>query len=196
MDEHPQSTSQTNSSLMANLHDGSAAAWDEFVAKYTRLIHGHCRKFHLQEADTDDLTQEVLIRLIAGFQSFEYDREKGKFRGWLHKTTGFVIKDFWRKRGRNPFSVGGGDAGGGLADTPSDEHFVDELVETMLYAQAESSVLAEVPAWHKEAYLLSQQGKTPEEVAPLLKQEVGTVSVALWRIARRIEGAMKELSGA
>ncbi len=195
MDEHSQSTSQTNSSLMANLHDGSAAAWDEFVAKYTRLIHGHCRKYRLQEADTDDLTQEVLIRLLTGFQTFEYDREKGKFRGWLRKTTGFVIKDFWRKRGRSPFPVGG-DSGNGLADTPSDEHFVDELVETMLYAQAESSVLADVPAWHREAYFLSQQGKTPEEVAPLLQQEVGTVSVALWRIARRIEGVMKELSGA
>ena len=195
MDEHSHSTFRTNSRLMANLHDGSAAAWDEFVAKYTRLIHHHCRKHHLPEADIPELTQEVLIRLFVAFQTFEYDREKGKFRGFLHKTTEFAIKDFWRKRGRQPRAIGGDGPPGGWTDTPSNERFIDDLVEALQYADVESMVLDDVLPWQKDAYLLWRQGAPDEAIADCLEQKVGTVRVARLRIVRRIENELKEQNG-
>ncbi len=195
MDDLSKSIFHTDSRMMHDLHQGGGdMVWGRFVAKYTPLIHRYCCKNRLQEADTEDLTQAVFIRLLRVFERFQYDRQTGKFRDFLRQTTRFVIQDFWRKRSRRPPAVGGAEAGGGCEERPSNEDFVDELVEKMLYAQAESSVLADVTPWHREAYQLSQQGKTPEEIAALLKQEVGTVKIAVWRIARKIQGVLNDLN--
>jgi RNA polymerase sigma-70 factor (ECF subfamily) len=174
---------------------GDDAVWATFVEKYTPLIYRYCAAHHLQDADTEDLTQAVFIRLFGVLQRFEYDRQKGKFRDFLRQTTRFAIQDFWRNRSRRPSAVGGTETGGGWVERPSNEDFVDELVEKMLYAQAESMAFAGAIAWHCEAYRLSQQGRTPEEIAVPLKQEVGTVKIAVWRIARKIQGVLNDLNG-
>jgi RNA polymerase sigma-70 factor (ECF subfamily) len=181
--------------MMDDLHQGgSDVAWARFVAKYTPLIHHYCCKNHLQDADTEDLTQAVFIRLLGVFQRFEYNRREGKFRDFLRQTARFVIQDFWRNRSHRPPAVGSAEAGGGCGERPSNEDFVDELVEKMLYAQAESTVFAGAVPWHCEAYRLSQQGKMSEEIATLLKQEIGTVKIAVWRIVRKIQNALSDLN--
>ena len=62
MDESP----ATRRSLIVKLRDpADTAAWHEFVANYGPLVYGLARRKGLQDADANDLCQEV-FRAVAG----------------------------------------------------------------------------------------------------------------------------------
>src|SRR5437868_2059722 len=62
------------------------AAWGEFVDRYGPRIYAWCRRWHLQEADAQDVTQAVLVRLAEKISTFDYDPGRS-FRGWLKTLT-------------------------------------------------------------------------------------------------------------
>src|SRR5262249_21773448 len=39
------------------------AGWDEFVERYGRHIYRWCRQWKLQDADAEDVTQDILVKL-------------------------------------------------------------------------------------------------------------------------------------
>ena len=57
--------------------------------------------------------------------------------------------------------------------------FVDELVEKLLYEQAESIVLADAVPWHPKPTSCRNRAKPPKRSPHYLKQEVGTVKIAV-----------------
>ena len=61
------------------------AAWSEFVDHYGPKIMGWCQKWKLQEADAQDVTQNVLLRLAEKLKDFSYDATKS-FRAWLRRS--------------------------------------------------------------------------------------------------------------
>lgn len=74
----------TRQSLLARLR-GSAiepADWQRFLELYTPAILAWCRNYGLQEADAQDVTQEVLLRIARCLPKLEYDPRQ-TFRGWL-----------------------------------------------------------------------------------------------------------------
>jgi DNA-directed RNA polymerase specialized sigma24 family protein len=58
------------------------ATWAEFVDWYGRKICAWCRTWGPQEADAQDVTQEVFLNLSVRLQDFRYD-PRGSFRAWL-----------------------------------------------------------------------------------------------------------------
>src|SRR5436853_119899 len=84
------------------------AAWDRFVERYGPKIYGWCRSWRLQDADAEDVTQDVLLRLARTLRSFAYDPSRS-FRGWLRTVTHNAYADFLAD-GRRPDS-GSGDSG-------------------------------------------------------------------------------------
>src|SRR5262245_18223619 len=91
--------SVTNISLMGRLQQTAAdqGAWGEFVACYGRRIHGWCRQWGLQEADANDVTQTVLLKMLRAMQAFRYDPSQ-RFRGWLKTVTHHAWQDLVRGR--------------------------------------------------------------------------------------------------
>ena len=81
--------------LLARLrHDPSnEAAWDEFVEHYGRHIYRWCRQWRLQDADAEDVTQEILLKLARKLRDFAYDPESS-FRGWLKTVAHHAWRDF------------------------------------------------------------------------------------------------------
>jgi RNA polymerase sigma factor (sigma-70 family) len=76
--------SQTGTTLRALLRDpADPHAWKEFVERYAPRVLAWCRQWNLQPADAQDVTQEVLYRLVRQLRRFPYDPAKGHFRGWL-----------------------------------------------------------------------------------------------------------------
>lgn len=57
------------------------AAWDKFNRLYRSLLVSWAKRQGLQEADAEDLANELLADLKAKLP--HYDRERGKFRAWL-----------------------------------------------------------------------------------------------------------------
>ncbi len=96
-------SSATRKSLLWRVRDLSdRAAWQDFVECYAPRVFAWCLRFRLQDADAADATQIVMMKLVEGLRSFEYDLERGRFRGWLKTVTRHVAADVarsWRERG-------------------------------------------------------------------------------------------------
>ena len=73
MDDTP--SSQTSPTLLGRLRQqpSDQAAWEQFVERYGRLILAWCRQARLQDADIEDVTQIVLIKLADKMRTFAYD---------------------------------------------------------------------------------------------------------------------------
>jgi RNA polymerase sigma-70 factor (ECF subfamily) len=91
----------TSISLLARLKQTPAdqVAWAEFVERYGPRIQGWCRQWGLQEADAQDVTQTVLLKMLGAMQTFQYDPTQ-KFRGWLKTITHHAWQDLERGRRR------------------------------------------------------------------------------------------------
>src|SRR5215469_6640730 len=83
----------TRVTLLAQLRQDPSdqAGWEEFVERYGRHIYRWCRRWKLQDADAEDLTQDILLKLTQKLRTFAYDPSRS-FRGWL-KT---VAHHAWR----------------------------------------------------------------------------------------------------
>ena len=101
------SSSLTSESLLGRLRQGpdNQAAWDRFVERYGPMIYGWCRHWRLQEADAEDVTQEVLLCLARKLRTFAYDPARS-FRGWLRTLTEHACSDFFAERGRRDCASG------------------------------------------------------------------------------------------
>jgi RNA polymerase sigma-70 factor (ECF subfamily) len=77
-------TPPTSLTLLAKMQSQQVQAddWRRFLQVYTPAILDWCRSYRLQEADSRDMTQEVLLRISRCLAEFEYDPSKS-FRGWL-----------------------------------------------------------------------------------------------------------------
>src|SRR4051812_37528518 len=105
--------SAPSTSLLVRLQQARAdeAAWSEFVRRYGARIHGWCRRWGLQEVDAQDVSQNVLLKLVRAMQAFRYDPSQ-RFRGWLKTVAHHAWQDL--ARGRRPVVAGGDPA----ADDP------------------------------------------------------------------------------
>ncbi len=81
------------------LSPSDEAAWARFVGLYGSRIQGWCRRWGLQEADSEDVTQDVLLRLAQKLGTFHYDPTRS-FRGWLKTVTLNALADFLADRKR------------------------------------------------------------------------------------------------
>jgi RNA polymerase sigma factor (sigma-70 family) len=80
----PSTGSYTSASLLGRLHQnpGDPGAWKDFVNRYGGKIYLWCRGWNLQDADAQDVTQNVLIEISRKMRTFVYDPSRS-FRGWL-----------------------------------------------------------------------------------------------------------------
>src|SRR6516164_6721992 len=103
------SASSTSVSLLSRIRRDATdpEAWREFVGRYAPKIYRWCRQWKLQEADAEDVTQNVLAKLAAKLRTFDYDPERS-FRSWLKTVTQNALRDFLAER-RRP-GLGSGDS--------------------------------------------------------------------------------------
>src|SRR5262245_13182078 len=80
------------------------AAWSDFVAIYGGHIYDWSRRWGLQDADAEDVTQATLLRLAKAMQDFQYDSTQ-RFRGWLKTVAHHAWQDLVRVR--RPLPVDG-----------------------------------------------------------------------------------------
>jgi RNA polymerase sigma-70 factor (ECF subfamily) len=93
----------TRASLLLRLRDPrDAAAWAEFVDRYTPVIYGYLRKQGLQDADAADLAQEVLAAVAGAVGRLEYDPARGAFRNWLFTVVRRKLANWRRGRRTRP----------------------------------------------------------------------------------------------
>lgn len=108
---------KTRASLILRLrHPDDQLAWSEFVEIYQPLIFRLARNKGLQEADSLDLTQEVLARVAKAVGQFDPDGA-GTFRGWISRITRNLVIDFLRSKQRRQLT--------------SDETGIRQMIESL-----------------------------------------------------------------
>lgn len=87
---------ETSVSLLERLRRPNAQPdWTRLVALYTPLLRAWARKAGLQDADVDDLVNDVFAHLMHKLPEFQYD-PKRSFRAWLRTVT----LNLWRGKQR------------------------------------------------------------------------------------------------
>jgi RNA polymerase sigma-70 factor (ECF subfamily) len=172
------------------------AAWDEFVERYGRHIYRWCRWWKLQDADAEDVTQVILLKLARKLRDFAYD-PSGSFRGWLKTVAYHAWRDF--VDARRPAQPAAGDrhvwellhtleAREDLVQK-LDEAFDQELLEAAM-ARAQLRVAAHT--W--EAFrLFALEGVPAAEVAARAGMQVAMVYVAKSKVQKMLQEEVHKL---
>ncbi len=170
------------------------------MRRYGPLILRWCRRWKLQEADAQDVTQTVLVRLAERLRTFEYDPAKS-FRAYVRTLTHYVWCDFLEARKR-PGSTGTGDsevlermdqvAARDDLVTRLTEEFDQELLEA---ASSRVRLRLEEKTW--EAFRLTAvEGLSGAEAASRLGMSVPAVFKARCKVQKLLQEEVRRLEGA
>jgi RNA polymerase sigma factor (sigma-70 family) len=188
----------TNHSLLARLRirPVDSAAWRDFNRRYGPLIGLWCQRRGLGDADAQDVTQDVLARLVSALRTFVYD-PRGGFRRWLFAVCRNAIHDF-RRHERQP-ARGTGDSGVArlLNEVPAPQdsrRVLAEFYDLELFEQALARVRRRVAEHNWQAFVRSTlEGDSAEETARALGLHVGMVYVARCKITRMLSDELQRL---
>jgi RNA polymerase sigma-70 factor (ECF subfamily) len=191
--------SQTRLTLLGRLARSGAAdqaAWAEFVDHYGRKVYQWCARWGLQEADAEDVTQTVLLKLAARMKDFDYDPARS-FRAWLKTVAHHAWRDFVDARRRAVTGTGGSAALDLLhtAEAREDlEHRLEEQFDRELLDRAAQLVRLQVAPHNWEAFRLTAfEGVAAAEVARRLDMKVSRVYAARSHIQQRLQEECRRL---
>lgn len=189
----------TNTSLLVRLQQTPAdqAAWTSFVDCYGSRIQNWCRRWGLQEADVQDISQVVLLKMVRAMQAFRYDPAH-RFRGWLKTITHNAWQDLMRER--REIAAGG--------DRPADDpvfsvaagddltKYIEGAYEQELLEKAMARVRPRVLPQTWDAFRLTAfDGLPGAVVAARLKMPVTSVYKARSNIQKLLEAEVQALEG-
>lgn len=196
--ETPDSNTRLSLLLTLQQENQKEDAWESFVRLYGSRIYEWCLNRKLSSADSEDVLQNVLIKVAKGIRNFRYD-PNGSFRGWLRRITENAIHDFVGQQRRQRAS----DINGAL-DVLDLAEARDDLASRMeaafdleLLEMACSVVRGRVSekrflAWE----MIARQGMGAAEVAELLDMNIATVYTAKKRIQQFLQEEIQRLENA
>jgi RNA polymerase sigma factor (sigma-70 family) len=183
--------------LLARLrHDPSnEAAWDEFVEHYGRHIYRWCRQWGLQDADAEDVAQDILLKLARKLRDFAYDPQ-GSFRGWLKTVAHHAWRDFVAGR-RGARAVADDHVWELLQSVEAREDLIQKLEEAFDYELLEAAkvqVRLRVAPHTWEAFrLVALDGRPAAEVAGTVHMQVAMVYVAKSKVQKMLQEEIRKL---
>jgi RNA polymerase sigma factor (sigma-70 family) len=190
----------TRHSLVLRLRDPrDEAAWAEFVEIYEPLVYRLARHKGLQDADAQDLCQEVFRAVAKAIERWDPDPAKGRFRAWLFRIARNLLVNFLASQRRHVRGSG--------------STSVQELLEAQpaADAQAEAAFRAE---FQRRAFLWAAEHvknefttstwqafwKTGVENQPIalvakeLQLSAGAVYIARSRVLARLRERVEQLT--
>ena len=189
---------ETRDSLLVQVRSpGNREAWDQFVQIYRPVIYRLARSRGLQDADAQDLAQQVLIAVASAIATWEKSDEQIRFRHWLRRVARNAIVNALSRR---PFdrAVGGSSAQTFLMDQHGDSPQSDAEIELEyrreLYLRAARQVRVDVEPETWRAFELTViQEMDMDEAALALNKSIGAIYVARSRIMQRLREIIREL---
>jgi RNA polymerase sigma factor (sigma-70 family) len=187
---------QTRASLLVRVRNpADQAAWHEFVEIYWPVIHRLARRKGLQEADADDLAQQVLMSVAKAIEERPHDHGRAKFRTWLGQVVQNAALNALSRT--KPDRAAGGDGHAihveNAAGPEPDSQRLQLELRREVFRWAARQIEREFQADTWQAFWQTAvEGRSCEDVAAELKKGVGTVYAARSRVMKRLQEKVKE----
>jgi RNA polymerase sigma factor (sigma-70 family) len=187
--------------LLRRLYRSGAAdeeAWRDFVDHYGRRIYKWCRHWQLQDADAEEVTQQVLVLLVSKMKEFVYDPSRS-FRSWLKTVTHHTWRNLAVSRGFVPAGRGGSGEWELLLSVAARDDLVQRLereFDRELLEQAMIEVRLRVAPHNWEAFRLTAMvGEEPAQVGRRLEMKIANVYAARSNIQRLLRDEIEKRQG-
>lgn len=175
---HPGAT-QTDFELTQAIASGVTSSMGDLYERHRGLVYSLCLRMTGNPGESEDLTQEIFIKLIGKVGSF---RGESRFSSWLYRfTTNHVLMYFRRVRRRSerfPY----------LSDECKGKHslavsFAGQFVDRI----ALDAAVAKLPSGSRSVFLkFDVEGYNHEEIAGIFGCSVGNSKSQLFKARRRL----------
>jgi RNA polymerase sigma factor (sigma-70 family) len=191
----------TQPSLLIRLRDqGDERAWAEFTEIYAPLVQQLAQRRGLQDADAQDLCQDVFRAVARAIEHFDPDPARGSFRGWLSRIAGNLIINLLAAQRRHPRGTGNTDIQRLLEEQPDllaqeSALFESEYRKRLLAWAAERVRGSFSEAMWQAFWRTGVEGQPVKEVAEALGMSIGTVYQYKSRVVARIRREIDQFDG-
>lgn len=178
----------TRLSLLVRLRDAhDRLAWEQFVGLYAPLVYGFARKKGLQDADAADIAQDVLTSVAQQMRQWEFDPQRGTFRGWLFTIARNRLRNWLASTARRINGSSADDHQATLQSQP-EETPDDAEYARRVFHWAAAQVREQVSEQTWQAFELTAVATRPgPDVAEQLGMTTGAVYLARSRVMAKLK---------
>jgi RNA polymerase sigma factor (sigma-70 family) len=191
------SPNATRASLLLEIRDkGNSLAWSEFVSIYLPLLHSYAMKAGLQDSDAADVAQDVLRQVVTHIQSFEYQPERGSFRGWLLTIARNLLRKRAAKKHNGTIGTGESAVAEMLSQQPArveSDAWETEYQQRLFQVAAENIKPEFRPATWAAFWKTAVENTEAVAVAGELGMSIGAIYIARSRVLARLREETKRL---
>lgn len=176
----PSNSETTDEELMRAVCAGDRSSYQILVKQHLKSISHYAYRLLGNQKDTEDITQEVFLRLWTNAEKFS--SEKSKLTTWLHRITHNLCIDYLRKHGRMQTQ----DSFDEEADDSLTEH-KESFDESSDAAKLLSEAISALPENQRSALSLCHyQGFSNKEAAAIMNISVKALESAIARAKRSL----------
>ena len=189
----------TSVSLLEGVRLNVEGSWARFTDFYGPLVYGKCRRAGLTEQDSQDVVQNVFLKVFKSIHTFRRAPPEMLFRKWFKTVACSVLTDFVRRRLKTPDEAKGGSSQGSwenLLAVMNDESSFTAQDSDMAVAMRRlmESLKPEYDERNWQAFWLTVvDGISATEVAERLGMTPGNVRQVKLRISRRLADELADL---
>jgi RNA polymerase sigma-70 factor (ECF subfamily) len=168
------------SSLIAALQAGDAAASGRLVNRYHGLLFGLCMRMLGHRQDAEDVLQETFLRAIRAIRGFD---DRKSLRPWLLGIAANRCRTALARRKRLPVNAF-------LDEAPSDNP-PPNLVLLDLSTEIDRALSRLRPEYREVFLLFHQRGLPYEQIGESLGRPIGTIKTWLHRARAELAGELE-----
>jgi RNA polymerase sigma factor (sigma-70 family) len=187
---------ETRLSLIVRLKDrGDQEAWSEFLEIYRPLVYRLAIAKGLQDADAEDVTQQVFASLAQAVERWQPDADRARFRTWLTTVARNATLNALTRRVPDR-------ASGETAERALLAEYVGPAADSQLmlaesrreiFQWAARRVRGEFePATWDVFWLTAVEGRQVNEVAEITGKQPGAIYAARSRVMKRLKQVVQQ----
>jgi RNA polymerase sigma-70 factor (ECF subfamily) len=176
-----------------------AEAWEEFVSAYTPLIRRVAIARGMQDADANEIVQDVLLAIIKAMPAYQQKEQVGSFRKWLttiarNKAINRIARAP-RENERRAESFDLSNMPASLLYADQAERELENQWRQQLFVLAAHEIRTQVQPLTWSAFWMSAvEDRSCESVAKELGMSLGSVYVARSRVLAKIREWVRSYS--
>jgi RNA polymerase sigma-70 factor (ECF subfamily) len=169
-----------DASLVQRCLSGEDSAWEQLVRLHTRRVYGLSYRFTGSDAEAQDLTQEVFLRVFRTLRTFR--SEEGSFVTWLTRLTRNLLIDHYRRARHDRVTDSMEEQSPGFERNLRDPERPDQVLAGRETSELLQGALRRLSPDLRETVILRDlQDLEYREIASILKIPEGTVKSRLNR---------------